>query len=116
MEYLQIIGKGWESPVISKNIVGNYDTPIKTASKIEYKWDHPAGDEDKKLWGNVEYVSLLCSNYYQNRYGNDITNPLEVIPPAKFPKDELGSQRVDAPPNSAMEMTGKATTIYANHR
>ncbi len=60
---MQILGQGWESPVVENSVLGNYNTPIKQGSKIEYKWDHPAGEGDKVLWGNVEFVSYLLSNF-----------------------------------------------------
>ena len=42
-----------------QNSIGNSQTPISFAPpRIDYKWSHPAGDADKNLWGNVEFVSI----------------------------------------------------------
>jgi len=39
--------------------IEHYDTNIIPAAKVDYLWSHPAGDADKNLWQNIEFVIII---------------------------------------------------------
>jgi len=43
---------------MTNSVLSNYQTSVLPAARIDYLWSHPAGDKDKNLWQNVEFVCL----------------------------------------------------------
>lgn len=64
---------GWESAHIAHSAVQPMETPILQASRVDYKWNHLAGNGDSHIWQNPELVNKLF-NYSINTETISITH------------------------------------------
>lgn len=109
--YQKLLKAGFETPKMTTPIFQHFDTPVQNAVKADYLWSHGGDSKDANMWQNIEYVSICL--FIQNRYGNNIQNSQSFFGvPAKFSIDQFGGKRVDAPPGTAMQMTGPVPTIH----
>jgi len=101
-EYLKIVGKGYETPSFSSEVIKKQAVDVTTPNvSVDYKWS--GANPDANFWQNVEY----------HRYGQNIMEAHQYVTPAKYTLNEDGSAKVDAPQDSGLQIITKVPQIQA---